>query len=71
MKITVEKSRLESGDSLVEGNKALSFDIYKKMCKMFFKVKGCDYLFDHILFKLEQNLLARSDNCSAIHGNYV
>ena len=40
MKITVEKSRLESGDSLVEGNKALSFDIHKKCAECFSKSKG-------------------------------
>ena len=44
MKRTVSQARLESGDSLDEGNKAVSFDVSKKMSELLFKGEGGDYL---------------------------
>ena len=60
MKFTLVQARLESGDSIYEGNKLTSFYLYKKMCEMLIKGEGGAYLFHRAFFTLEWNLLARS-----------
>ena len=37
MKRTVASQKAENGESLDEGNKLMSYDVYKKLCKMLFE----------------------------------
>ena len=75
MKRKSAKQKAESGESLDEGKKPMSFDVYKKMCEILYK--GCggegksDYLFAHAFLTLEWNLMARSDNCLNMHVSHV
>ena len=64
------KQKAESGVSLEEGKKPVSFAVYKKMCEILYKGNGesrSDYLFAHAFLTLEWNLMARSDNCLRMH----
>jgi len=71
MKRTVAKAKAESGESLDEGKKYMSFEVYSKLCDLLFIGKGDDYLFAHAFLTLEWNLLSCSDNCFALYLNHV
>ena len=63
MKRTVAASRATNGQSLDEGKKSMSVEVYTKMCELLYKGKGADCIFAHAFLTMEWNLLARSDNC--------
>ena len=49
----------------------MSYDVYKKLCKLLFEGEGYDYAFVHVFLTLELNLLAQSDNCISMNVNHV
>ena len=49
----------------------MSFDVYSKICEIFYKGKNPEYLFAHAFLTIEWNLMARSDNCVNMHINHV
>ena len=71
MKITVVTSRQATGHTLDGGKRPMSFDVYSKMCEIFYKGKNPEYLFAHAFLTIEWNLMARSDNCVNMHINHV
>ena len=71
MKNTVASQKAESGESLDEGKKWMSFEVYKKLCEFLFYGEGADYSFSHVFLMLEWNLLAWSNNCLAMNINHV
>ena len=71
MKRTVASQKDESGESLDEGKKLMSYEVYKKLCELLFEGEGYDYTFAHVFLTLEWNLLARSNNCLAMNVNHV
>ena len=71
MKRTATQSKVDNGESLDEGKKPMSFEVYKEMCQLLMRGDGDDYLFAHTFLTLEWNLLARSDNCLSMHINHI
>lgn len=71
MKRTVAQAKAESGESLDEGKKPMTFEVYQTMCKLLMQGEGDDYMFAHAFLTLEWNLLARSDNCFQMHINHI
>ena len=67
MKRVVAANKRKSGASLDEGKKAMSSEVYKRLCEELYNGKGDEHLFSHALFTMEWNLMARSDNCINIH----
>ena len=62
MKRTVASQKAESGESLDEGKKSMSYEVYKKLCELLFEGEGDDYAFSHMFLTLECKILERSDN---------
>ena len=71
LKRTVAASRAESGRSLDEGKKGMSYEVYKLICEILYKSQEDDYLFAHAFLTMEWNLLARSDNCFTMHVKHI
>ena len=71
IKRVVAANRGESGASINEGKKAMSFDVYKRLCEELFNGKGDDHLFEHAFLTKIWNLLARSKNCVYIHVQHI
>ena len=57
MKRMVASQKAESGESLDEGNKLMSYEVYKKLCELLFEGEGDAYAFTHVFLKLEWNLV--------------
>ena len=62
MKRTVTNKKIERGESVVEGKKKMSFEVYELMCECFLKGEDSEYIFAHAFLTLEWNLMARSEN---------
>ena len=65
MKRTVAKHKKQNGESLVEGKRHMSFEVYTLMCEILSKgenTNNSEYLFAHCYLVLEWNLMARSEN---------
>ena len=71
MKRTVAKRKIEAGESLKEGKKSMSPDVYKLMCNLLYHGEGDDCLFAHAMLTMEWNLMARSENCFATNVNHI
>ena len=71
MKRTVSSQKAESGESLDEEKKLMSYEVYKNICEFLFEGEGDDYAFAHVFLTLEYYLLAQSDNCLAMIVNHV
>ena len=52
MERTVASKRSKSGESLDEGKKLMSYEVYKKLCEFIFEGEGDDYAFAHVILKL-------------------
>ena len=63
MKRTVTNKKIERGESVVEGKKKMSFEVYELMCECFLKGEDSEYIFAHAFLTLEWNLMARSVKC--------
>ena len=61
MKKTVASQKAESGESLDEGKKSMSYEVYRKCCGFLFEGEVNDYAFAHVFLTLKCNLLVRSD----------
>ena len=68
---TVDSQKAESGESLDEGKKLMSYEVYKKLCELLFEGENDDCAFAHMFLTLEWNLFARIDNCLAMNVNHV
>ena len=71
LKRIVAAARSESGRSLDEGKKGMSYEVYKRICEILFKSDDDDYLFAHAFLTMEWNLLACSDNCFTLHVQHI
>ena len=71
MKRHVAAKKRESGVSLDEGKRAMSFEIYRKMCEELYSGEGDDYLFAHAFLTMEWNLMARSDDCVNMYLQHI
>ena len=70
MNRTVAFQKVESGESLDESKKSMSYEVYMKLCELLFEGEGDDYAFTHVFLTLECNLLARSNKCLAMNVNH-
>ena len=57
MKRVVADHKRESGASLDEWGKAISFEVYKRLCEELFNGKGDDFLFARAFLTMEWNLM--------------
>ena len=71
MKRHVAAQKRDSGVNLDEGKKAMSFDVYRRMCKELYCSEGDDCIFAHAFLTMEWNLMARSDNCVNMHVQHI
>ncbi len=44
------------------GKKKMGFEVYKKICKLFLREEGEEFIFARAFLCLEWNLMARSEN---------
>ena len=49
----------------------MSYEVYKKLCKLLSEGEGDDYALAHVFITLEWNLLARSDKFLTMNVNHV
>ena len=71
IKIVVADNKRESGTILDEGKRAMSFELYKRLCKELYNGKGDDNLFAHAFLTMECNLMTRSKNCVNMHVQHI
>ena len=71
MKRVIDSNNRQYGISLEEGNKAVSFDVYKTLCDILYQGEGEVILFAHAFLTMEWNLMARSNNCVNIHNKHI
>ena len=67
MKRTVAAKKMENGDSGIVGKKKMDFKVYEKICELFLKEEGEEFLFARCFLVLEWNLMSRSDNIVHAH----
>jgi len=67
MKRTVAAKKMEDGDSGIIGKKKMDFKVYEKICELFLKEEGEEYLFADCFLTLEWNLMSRSENIVHAH----
>ncbi len=58
MKRHVASVKMESGDSQIVGKRKMDFKVYEKICELFLKEEGEEYLFARFFLTLEWNLMA-------------
>jgi len=68
MKRHVATKKMEDGDSGIVGKKKMDFRVYEKICELFMKEEGEEYLFARCFLTLEWNLMARSE--SIVHAHF-
>ena len=71
MKILIASNKRQDGISLEEGNKAMSFDVYKTLCDVLHQGEVEEFLFVHAFLTMEWNLMTRSDNCVNMHIRHI
>ena len=64
-------NKRESGASLDEGKKAMSFDVYKRLCEEPYNGKGDEHFFSHALLTMEWNIMTGSDNFFNMHVQHI
>ncbi len=67
MKRVVAKKKMESGDKNMIGKKKMDYKVYEKLCELFMKEEGEEYLFARCFLTLEWNLMARSESIVFAH----
>ena len=70
-KIVVTANKRDSGASIDEVNREMSFEVYKLLCEELYNGKGDDHFFAHAFLTIEWNLMARSDNCVNMHVQHI
>ena len=71
MKIVVAANKRDSGASIDEVNREMSFEVYKLLCEELYNGKGDDHLFAHAFLTMEWNLMTRSNNCANMHVQHI
>ena len=71
MKKVIASYNRQDGISLEEGNKAVSFDVYKTLCDILHQREGEEFIFAHAFLTMEWNLMARSENCINMHIKHI
>ena len=71
MKRVVAANKRESGASIDEGKREMSFEVYKILCEEQYNGKSDDHFFSHALLTMEWNLMVRSDNCVNMHVRHI
>ena len=71
MKRVVADNKIESGAILDEGNRAMVFEVYRRLCEELYNGKGDENLFTHAFLEMEWNLMARSNNCVNMHVQHI
>ena len=71
IKRKVAEEKMETGVSLEEGKKAMTFEVYKLMCDKLIKTGTNEATFAHLFLILEWNLMARSDNCKNLQLGHI
>jgi hypothetical protein len=67
MKQHVTTKKNESGDSSIISKKKMDYKVCKKLCELFMKEKGEEYLFAHCFHTLEWNLMTQLENIVFAH----
>jgi hypothetical protein len=62
MKRHVASVKMESGDSQIVGKRKMDFKVYEKICELFLKEEGEEFLFARCFLTLEWNLMARLES---------
>ena len=65
-----DKKEIE-GDVSIIGKKKMGFDVYQKICELFLKEEGDEFIFARAFLCLEWNLMARSENVVHAHILHV
>ena len=63
----VADKKVLEGDVSIIGKKKMGFDVYKKICELFLKEEGEEFIFARAFLCLEWNLMARSENVVNAH----
>ena len=71
MKILIASNKRQDGISLEEGNKAMSFYVYKTLCDILHQGEVEEFLFVHAFLTMEWNLMTRSDNSVNMHIRHI
>jgi hypothetical protein len=71
IKRTAVTEKKESGVSLDEGKKSMSYEVYSMLCSILSKGDSDEHLFAHAYLTLEWNLMARSENVNSCHINHI
>ncbi len=67
----VANKKVQEGDVAIVGKKKMGFNVYKKICELFMKEEGEEFIFAHAFLTLEWNLMARSENVVQAHILHV
>ncbi len=67
----VANKKAQEGDVSIIGKKKVGFDVYKKICELFLRKEGEEFLFARVFLCLEWNLMARSENIVHAHILHV
>ena len=67
----VADKKVIEGDMRMIGKKKMGFDVYRKICKLFLKEEGDEFVFARAFLILEWNLMARSENVVHAHILHV
>jgi hypothetical protein len=63
----VADKKVQEGDVDIVGKKKMGFNLYKKICQLFMKEEGKEFIFAHAFLTLKWNLMARFDNVVQAH----
>ena len=67
----VADKKVLEGDVNIIGKRKMGFDVYKKICELFLKEEGEEFVFARAFLCLEWNLMARSENVVHAHILHV
>ncbi len=67
----VAVKKMEGGDSGIIGKKKMGFKVYKKICELFMKEEGEEFIFARCFLTLEWNLMARSESIVFAHLYHI
>ena len=71
MKRVIAFNNSQYGISIYEGNKDMSFDVYKTLCDVLHQGEVEEFLFEHAFMTMEWNLMVRSDNYGNMHIKHI
>ena len=71
MKRVISPNKRQAGISLNEGNKAMSFYVYRILCNVLNQGEGEEFIFANAFLTMEWYLMSRSDNCVNMHIKHI